>query len=90
MIEARDLLKSKGITTSYQRVRALPLGDATRDFLRQHDRVYVIDNNFDGQMAELIRLDFPEFAMHITSLAHCDGLPLTARWITEMIVEQEH
>jgi 2-oxoglutarate ferredoxin oxidoreductase subunit alpha len=40
-------------------------------------------------MAELVRLDFPEFATHITSLAHCDGLPLTARWIAQNIMEQE-
>ncbi|MEP7286536.1 MAG: 2-oxoacid:acceptor oxidoreductase subunit alpha [Chloroflexota bacterium] len=89
VIEARDLLTAEGIKTSYQRLRALPLGEATRDFLAQHDRVYIIDNNFDGQMAELVRLDFPEFATRITSLAHCDGLPLTARWISQHIIAQE-
>ncbi len=88
-VEARDLLKAHGIKTSYQRVRALPLGEATRDFLARHDRVYVIDNNFDGQMAELVRLDFPQFATRITSLAHCDGLSLTATWIAQNIIEQE-
>jgi 2-oxoglutarate ferredoxin oxidoreductase subunit alpha len=89
VIEARDLLKNEGITTSYQRVRALPLGQATHDFLASHDRIYVVDNNFDGQMAELVRLDFPEYAARITSLAHCDGLPLTARWIAQNIKDQE-
>src|SRR5450432_619911 len=89
VIEARDILRDEGIKTSYQRVRALPLGEATHEFLAKHNRVYVIDNNFDGQMAELVRLENPEFAMHITSLAHCDGLPLTARWIAQNIMEQE-
>jgi len=90
VIEARDILAHEGIKTSYQRLRALPLGDATQEFLAKHDRVYVVENNFDGQMAELVRLEFPEFATRITSLAHCDGLPLTARWIAQHILEQEH
>src|SRR5258707_6170410 len=89
VIEARDILRDEGFKTSYQRIRALPLGEGTRDFLAKHDRVYVIDNNFDGQMAELVRMENPEFAMRITSLAHCDGLPLTARWIAQNIMEQE-
>ena len=89
VIEARDILSDEGIKTSYHRVRALPLGEATHEFLANHNRVYVIDNNFDGQMAELVRLENPQFAMRITSLAHCDGLPLTARWIAENIIEQE-
>jgi 2-oxoglutarate ferredoxin oxidoreductase subunit alpha len=89
VIEARDILLGEGIKTSYHRIRALPLGEGTQDFLAKHDRVYVIDNNFDGQMAELVRLDFPEHATRITSLAHCDGLPLTARWIAQHIMEQE-
>ncbi len=90
VIEARDILAHEGIKTSYERLRALPLGDATQEFLAKHDRVYVVENNFDGQMAELVRLEFPEFATRITSLAHCDGLPLTARWIAQHILEQEH
>src|SRR5439155_10084108 len=51
VVEARDLLNDEGLTTSYQRLRALPLSDATYDFIAQHDHVYVVENNFDGQMA---------------------------------------
>ncbi|HLY27425.1 MAG TPA: 2-oxoacid:acceptor oxidoreductase subunit alpha, partial [Aggregatilineales bacterium] len=87
--EARDLLHEEGLTTSYERIRALPLGDVTYEFLSKHDRVYVIDNNTDGQMAELLRLHAPELAARITSLAHSDGLPLTARWIAQNILEME-
>jgi 2-oxoglutarate/2-oxoacid ferredoxin oxidoreductase subunit alpha len=87
--EARDLLREEGLKTSYQRLRALPLGDPTHDFLAQHDHVYIIENNFDGQMASLLRMDYPEFATRIIPLAHCDGLPLTARWIAQNIIEQE-
>jgi 2-oxoglutarate ferredoxin oxidoreductase subunit alpha len=89
VVEARDLLAEAGHKSSYQRIRALPLGEATYEFLNKYDRVYVVENNFDGQMAELLRMEFPEFAARVRSLAHCDGLPFTARWIANRIKEQE-
>jgi 2-oxoglutarate ferredoxin oxidoreductase subunit alpha len=89
VVEARDLLAEAGHKSSYQRIRALPLGEATYEFLNKHDRVYVVESNFDGQMAELLRMEFPEFAARVRSLAHCDGLPFTARWIANRVKEQE-
>ena len=53
------------------------------------ERVYVVELNFDGQMCSLVRLHAPEHAAHIRSIAHCDGLPLTARFVTEAILEKE-
>jgi 2-oxoglutarate/2-oxoacid ferredoxin oxidoreductase subunit alpha len=89
VIEARDLIKDEGVQTSYQRVRALPLGNATREFIAQHKRIYVVENNFNGQMTEMIRIDYPDLAAKVISLAHCDGLPLTARWIAKNLLEKE-
>jgi 2-oxoglutarate ferredoxin oxidoreductase subunit alpha len=70
-------------------VRALPFSDVTCDFIDQHDRVYVIENNTDGQMARLLRMEYPELAARVFSLAYADGLPLTPRWMTTAILEQE-
>jgi 2-oxoglutarate ferredoxin oxidoreductase subunit alpha len=89
VVEARDLLVEHGLKASYQRLRALPFGEATREFLAHHDRVYVVENNFDGQMAELLRIEFPEYATRLVSVTNCDGLPLTAHWIAQHILEQE-
>jgi 2-oxoglutarate ferredoxin oxidoreductase subunit alpha len=49
----------------------------------------VVDNNTDGQMARLLIMEYPEFATRIHSLAHSDGLPLSGRWLTESVMEQE-
>jgi 2-oxoglutarate ferredoxin oxidoreductase subunit alpha len=87
--EALDKLAAEGLKINYQRVRALPLGDATHDFIAKLDHVYVVESNFDGQMANLLRMEYPEFANRIIALPHCDGLPLTARWIASHILEQE-
>lgn len=87
--EARDLLNAAGVPASYLRLRALPLEDRLAEFIRQHGRVYVIENNQDGQMHGLIQLHTPADADRIVSIAKCDGLPLTARWICDAIITQE-
>ncbi len=89
VVEARDRLKQYDITPSYLRLRALPLEETTRDFITRHERVYVIENNNDGQMANLLHMEYPELASRVISLAHLDGMPLTAHWITEAVLEQE-
>jgi len=89
VVEARDRLAQQGIRFDYLRLRALPPEETTRDFLATHKRVYVFENNMDGQMASILRMEFPEYAPRIVSLAYLDGLPLTARRLVEMVMEKE-
>jgi 2-oxoglutarate ferredoxin oxidoreductase subunit alpha len=90
VVESCVQLTELGHKVSYLRVRALPLSESVREFVEQHPHLYVVENNADGQMASLIQLDLPDQAARIVSLHHCDGLPLTANWITNAILEQEH
>ncbi|WP_409570089.1 2-oxoacid:acceptor oxidoreductase subunit alpha [Kouleothrix sp.] len=88
--EGRDRLRDgAGIATSYMRLRALPLGDAVSEFVAKYERVYVIELNQDGQMHQLVQLHAPEQAGSIRSVRICNGLPLSARFVAEAIVEQE-
>jgi len=87
--EARDRLRKEGVETSYLRLRALPLGQATRDFVAKYDRVYVVEMNQDGQMHQLLQLHTPEHAVKLRSSRNCNGLPISARFITESILSQE-
>ncbi len=89
VVEARDRLRKLGIETSYLRLRALPLENSLREFVAAHDRVYVVELNFEGQMAQILRMELPEYATRFRSLAKCDGLPLTVRYVTEAIRDQE-
>ncbi len=85
IIEARDWLQAGGIETNYLRVRALPLLDTVKDFAFKHDVVYVIENNFDGQLHQLMKLEYSEDMTHIHSITLGDGLPMTARFIVDSI-----
>ena len=87
--EARDWLANDGIQTNYLRVRALPLASSVSDFIDAHQSVFVIENNFDGQLTQLIRLEHPENVSHVRPLALGDGLPMTPTWIYENLKEQE-
>lgn len=88
--EARARLAKAGVKTSYLRVRALPLTESVKDFIAAYPRVYVVELNTDGQMCQLVRLHAPDLAGRVRACHHSDGLPLTARWITEAILRLEN
>jgi 2-oxoglutarate/2-oxoacid ferredoxin oxidoreductase subunit alpha len=86
--EARDYLASQGVQTDYMRVRALPLADSVKDFVLGHERVFVVENNYDGQLNQILRVEYPEDLRHVTSLALGDGLPMTADFIVDGVLAQ--
>lgn len=83
IVEARARLEQAGLRTSYLRLRALPLTETVRGFIAAHKQVFVVEMNSDAQMCQLLRLHVPERAADIRPANHSDGLPLTARWVTE-------
>lgn len=83
--EARELLAARGLATSQLRVRALPLGKATSEFVAAHRVCVVVELNHDGQLRQLIQLYCPEHATRLLSVAYNDGLPLTAEFVAERI-----
>jgi len=89
--ESRDQLKKEyGLETDYLRLRAFPFSAEVEAFVLAHSRVYVIEQNRDGQMLSLLKLDLP--AAEITklrSIRHFDGLPLDARTVTDKLILQE-
>lgn len=84
--EARDLLRERGLPTSVLRVRALPLGEPVREFVARYRACVVVELNQDGQLRDLLRLHCPEHAARLLSVAHGDGLPLTAGFVADSIV----
>lgn len=89
VIEALDRMREAGVNAAYQRIRALPFSAEVEAFLAKYERVYVVENNYNGQMAQLLRMEYPAYGTRVVAVANCDGLPLTARWITEAISQQE-
>jgi len=87
--EALSRLAAQGTKIDYLRIRAVPFTEEVHDFIRKHDRIYVVEMNTNGQMHMLLRLDVPDQAMKLISLTHNNGLPISARWVTEAVLELE-
>jgi 2-oxoglutarate ferredoxin oxidoreductase subunit alpha len=87
--EARYLLAKEGLKTDYLRIRAVPFTEEVDQFIDNHDRIYVVEINRDGQMRQLLLVNNPGVCDKLKKVAHSDGMPLTARWVKEEIQSQE-
>ena len=90
IIESRDQLqKEQNIKTSYLRLRAVPISEELVRFVRKMKRVYVVEQNRDGQMYDLIRLAVGGDCGKVRSVRHYTGIPIDARTVTDEILSQE-
>ncbi len=89
--ESRDQLKDEsGIATSYYRLRGYPFSASLGEFIDRHDRIYVVEQNRDAQMAALMRMELePGRLAKIRSVLHYNGLPVDARSITDQVLVHE-
>ncbi|RKY21537.1 MAG: 2-oxoacid:acceptor oxidoreductase subunit alpha [Planctomycetota bacterium] len=83
--EAVALLADEGISVCEMRVRALPLHDAVIDFVNDCDITYVVEQNRDGQLADIIRLKVPGSAGKIRKINYYAGMPMSAEPVVEAV-----
>jgi 2-oxoglutarate ferredoxin oxidoreductase subunit alpha len=89
ILEARAMLEAdQGLKTDFLRLRAVPFADEVRQFIEQHDRLYVVELNRDGQMYQLLSMSYPASAGKLVSVACGDGLPATGKWVRDSILER--
>jgi 2-oxoglutarate ferredoxin oxidoreductase subunit alpha len=81
--EGRDILRGKGIETDYLRIKALPFSAEVLDWVRGHDRVYVVEQNRDAQMKSLLTIELGGESGRLRSILHYNGLPLDAQTVVE-------
>lgn len=91
IVESRDQLRDEaGVETSYLRVRAYPFTQDIGAFIDAHDRVYVVEQNRDGQLLGLLRQELSGTQIgKLASVRHYNGLPIDARSVTEEIRAHE-
>jgi 2-oxoglutarate ferredoxin oxidoreductase subunit alpha len=87
--EAQDILEKNGIKADYLRIRSLPSGPIVKGFISEHEKVYILELNRDGQLFQVLSLENSEYIDHLTSIAEIDGLPMTAEWVVHHIMEME-
>jgi len=89
--ESLDQIKKElGKDVDYMRIRAYPFAHEIHDFVAAHDRVYVVEQNRDAQLATLLKIDLPaDQVVKLRSILHYNGLPIDARTITEEFATKE-
>src|SRR5437660_2692985 len=88
MDEAIGMLKAGGNQLDILRVRAFPFHHSVDDFIADHDFVFVVEQNRDGQLRSLIVNECAIDPARLVAILHYDGTPITARFIAREIGER--
>lgn len=88
MDEAMAALAAEGIHLDTLRVRAFPFPDSVADFVRRHERVFVVEQNRDAQLRTLLVNECELDPARLIKVLHFDGTPITARFIRRAIGER--
>ena len=85
MHEALDVLPDDGIHLDALRLRAFPFPAVVASFIAEHETVYVVEQNRDAQMRQLLVNELEIDPARLVPVLHFDGTPITARFITAKI-----
>jgi 2-oxoglutarate/2-oxoacid ferredoxin oxidoreductase subunit alpha len=88
MDEADEILAERGIHLDLLRVRGFPFHQDVKSFISEHDQVFVVEQNRDGQLRTLLVNELEIDPAKLTRVLHFDGTPITARFISEAIADK--
>jgi 2-oxoglutarate ferredoxin oxidoreductase subunit alpha len=89
--EARFLMAhDAGLKSNFLRLRALPCTNEVINFIKKHERIYIVESNRDGQLRQVLSAVLPSQADKFHPIAYTDGLPLTAMLVKNAILAQEN
>lgn len=84
-LEAIDMLRSQGITLDGMRLKAAPFSQAVTDFILEHETVFVVEQNRDGQMRTILINELEIDPRRLVSILNYDGFPITADHIVRLV-----
>ena len=90
MDEALEALADDGIHLDAMRLRAFPFPASVKEFIAAHDHVFVVEQNRDAQMRQLLVNELEIDPGWLIPVLHYDGTPITARFITQSITKHVH
>jgi 2-oxoglutarate/2-oxoacid ferredoxin oxidoreductase subunit alpha len=90
MDEALEALAAEGIHLDAMRLRAFPFPASVKDFIATHDHVFVVEQNRDAQMRQMLVNELEIDPSWLIPVLHYDGTPITARFITQSITKHVH
>ncbi len=88
MKEAHHALEEMGVHLDSMRIRGFPFQDEVFEFIRDHEQVFVVEQNRDAQLKSLLVNEGGVHPARLVSILHYDGTPITARFIVKAIADK--
>ena len=85
MQEALDSLKDEKIDVDAMRIRSFPFNLEVWEFIEEHDLLFIVEQNRDGQMRTLLMAEGVIMPDKLVSILCFDGQTITASFITNKI-----
>jgi 2-oxoglutarate ferredoxin oxidoreductase subunit alpha len=83
VLEALDQMRSEGIRVDYMRVRSFPFGQVVERFLEEHETVFVVEQNRDGQLRSLLAVETECPKSKLVSVRNYGGQPLSKEHVLD-------
>ena len=83
VLEARDELAARGVDIDYLRVRGFPFNRTVAEFLEHHDKVFVVEQNRDAQLRNLLAIETGCPMGKMASITYYGGQPLSKEHVLE-------
>ncbi len=84
-LEAIDALRKQDIAIDGMRLKACPFPQPVVDFILDHEKVFVIEQNRDGQIRSLLINELEIDPRRLFPVLNYDGMPITADHIIRQI-----
>ncbi|TFG42116.1 MAG: 2-oxoacid:acceptor oxidoreductase subunit alpha [Chromatiales bacterium] len=87
-IEALDRLAMQNIRLNYCRIKSFPFGSDVSEFIKQHDVVYVVEQNRDAQLRTLLVNDIEADQTKLVPLLHYNGMPINSGFVVDKVLTE--
>lgn len=86
-LEAMSMLKKEDIVVDGMRLKAAPFNQSVIDFILEHETIFVIEQNRDGQMRSILINELEIDPRRLKAVLNYDGMPITADNIVRQIYQ---
>lgn len=86
-LEAMSMLRNEDIHMDGMRLKATPFSQSVIDFILDHEIVFVIEQNRDGQMRSILINELEIDPRRLKAVLNYDGMPITADYIIRQIYQ---
>ncbi len=87
VVEGLDILEREGLKLNAMRLKAFPFGQEVRDFCAAHDKIFVVEQNRDAQMRQLLVMEADVPPEKLIATLNYDGMPLTAQFVRDAVLK---